>query len=96
MKRLNKFLLGFQNIWTYLNSYISLRIPQFTCGSCNLAGFLLSRKLTGIEIFHFFHYHFAYVQLFLTLFTCLNRCSMIYLPQTYEIVCLTIPYILSS
>lgn len=81
-----------QNMWTYVNSFVTLRLPQNSCGSCLLAPWFQQGDFYGLEVFHTLHYQFAYIQYLMTLLSSINRCTMVFFPSTYEKVCSTGSY----
>ncbi|CAB3397260.1 unnamed protein product [Caenorhabditis bovis] len=74
----------FVNLLTFLNSFVTLRIPQNTCKECLFAP-VFDRYPESMEdvsivlnVCHTLHVHMAYVQYLMTFLTALNRFTMIY------------------
>ncbi|KAK6042985.1 hypothetical protein COOONC_19510 [Cooperia oncophora] len=73
----------FINIWTYLNSFVTLRLPQNTCENCTLSG-VFQDFTVGLNIFHTLHFHFAFLQYLMSLVMSFNRMTMILFPFFFE------------
>ncbi|CCD31095.2 Serpentine receptor class gamma [Caenorhabditis elegans] len=71
--------VNFQNILTYLNSFISIRLPQNTGINGNLSNFFLTHNEFNmnmgcpINLFHALHYYFAYTQYIYNFLISYNR-----------------------
>lgn len=79
--------ISFQNVWTYLNSFITLRFPQNTCYNCTLAPMFTHGHFFGLEFYTLLHFHFGYVQYFMSLIVAINRFVIILLSQRFKKVC---------
>ncbi|EFP06487.1 hypothetical protein CRE_08399 [Caenorhabditis remanei] len=96
------FLIGYpMNFFTWLNSFLSMRIPQTT--SCN--GFMILflksiHRTIFLRIFHFAHYFFAGTQYFYSFLVSVDRfCALYFLPNsdwTWVHVVLTIIFLTGS
>lgn len=78
-----------QNIITFFNSFITVRIPQNTCKDCFMSFLFKSHTVLNpswfpLNVFYFIHFYMAYAQFFLIFLTSLNRFSMIFWSATYE------------
>lgn len=81
---------NFQNLCTYLNSFVTLRIPQNTGVQGTFSSFYSNLNLNNTEnwfplnIFHTFHFEFAYTQYIFNCFVCANRFTAICFPIRSE------------
>ncbi|CAI2350230.1 unnamed protein product [Caenorhabditis sp. 36 PRJEB53466] len=73
------------NLFTYLNSMVTLRVPNGTCKSCALADFFedlgkenQNKTADFLYIFYFFHFGNAYFQYSMTTLMSLNRATSIF------------------
>ncbi|EFO95450.1 hypothetical protein CRE_08931 [Caenorhabditis remanei] len=85
------FVVGYvMNMMTYINSFISLRVPQNTKINDSFASFFLEHDAHHPEtkfplyVFHTLHYQFAYSQYIYNCLLCLNRFTAIFKPLTSE------------
>ncbi|CAA16409.1 Serpentine receptor class gamma [Caenorhabditis elegans] len=85
------FCVGFfMNLCTYLNSFVTLRIPQNTGVQGTFSSFYSNLNLNNTEnwfplnIFHTFHFEFAYTQYIFNCFVCANRFTAICFPIRSE------------
>ncbi|CAD6198236.1 unnamed protein product [Caenorhabditis auriculariae] len=79
------------NIWTYGNSFITLRLPQNTCQNCYLSEFFLSHSknqtedvILPLDVFYTLHFQFAFIQYSIITINCVNRFTMIFFPSEYQ------------
>ncbi|EFO91819.1 CRE-SRG-34 protein [Caenorhabditis remanei] len=89
------FCVGyFMNLCTYLNSFVTLRLPQNTDVSGTFSDFYSSLNLNNtdnmfpLSIFHTLHFEFAYTQYIFNCFVCTNRFTAICFPVHSERVSL--------
>ncbi|CAL2046856.1 unnamed protein product [Caenorhabditis brenneri] len=85
------FLVGFvMNLLTYINSFMSLRIPQNTGYNDSFSRYFLYHNPYNkeddwpVNIYHTLHYQFAYAQYIFNCVICLNRFTLIIFPMTSE------------
>ncbi|CAB3397259.1 unnamed protein product [Caenorhabditis bovis] len=79
-----------KNLLTFLNSFITLRIPQYTCKECYFSTIFkifnaqMEHRVILINICHTLHIHMAYVQYGTILLAAINRFTMIFWFRSYE------------
>ncbi|CAI5450257.1 unnamed protein product [Caenorhabditis angaria] len=85
------FAVGFfMNIWTYGNSFVTLRVPQNTPKTGYFAQFFWEHNRTNLDVrfplsfFHMFHFHFAYTQYLFNALMCWNRAMVVFFPLKSE------------
>ncbi|CAB3398331.1 unnamed protein product [Caenorhabditis bovis] len=85
------FVAGsFMNLWTYLNSFVTIRIPQHTNYNGTFAPIYLklnqhnTTPCSFLSFCHMMHFQFAYTQYMYNFITCLNRVSAILFPMRSE------------
>lgn len=73
-----------QNVYTYINSLITLRLPQITCKDCILASII--PNVPGLNFFGCMHFHLAYVQYLMIFSLIFNRFTAVLSPLKYNAV----------
>ncbi|CAI5450676.1 unnamed protein product [Caenorhabditis angaria] len=78
------------NLLTFLNSFITVRIPQNTCKECFPSTFFKSNSQNAtsnyfpLNIFYTIHWSMAFVQYSMIMLISINRFSMIFFMTSYN------------
>ncbi|CAI5451035.1 unnamed protein product [Caenorhabditis angaria] len=77
------------NLITFVNSFITVRIPQNTCKDCYMSFLFKAHSQNNtswfpLNFFYTIHYSMAFVQYAMIMFVSINRCSMIFNLTSYN------------
>ncbi|EGT55269.1 hypothetical protein CAEBREN_23504 [Caenorhabditis brenneri] len=76
----------FMNMWTFLNGFSSIRLPNITCKGCFLASLLesLREPSIGSQILFEMQFHMAFVQYSTTTIVAINRMTLMCYPGFFK------------